>query len=267
MVGIRAAQAQTNEQDLWILTNPEPPFIHLDERGKLEGYAVDVVEGVLRTANLSQEILTAPWARVEQEAQQKANVLVFALARTPERESLYHWITPITANIFGVYSLKPASRPIRHLDDLPVLGDVGVLRGDVRAEILNRYKVPNVVEYNHWQQVVGSLLKQRVDSIFFSDAGLAYYCVQLNVQCDAVQRVFVYQQIQSYLVVSKPGTDPALVARLQEAAIQFKNSETYQGLVEHWLRIYRQQSPFPMHEEDGVLNLWRKENPYRKQDD
>ncbi len=246
------------EQDFWVLTNPEAPFVVEDDKRQLSGYVVDLVRGVLKQAEVSQNILTAPWERVELEARTKSNVLVFALARTPEREDQYHWLTPITANIFAVYSKSSLGIQVAEMSQLAKLNSIAVLQGDVREKILNLYQIPGARPYKSWQKAFDSLLNGRAQALFFSDAGMAFFCENSGRQCGDIRRLMTYQRTQSYLVLSKPGTNPELVSKLTDAAKVFKASEEYNQMAKGWVEKYQQEVTIPMHLEDGVLNLWKK---------
>jgi polar amino acid transport system substrate-binding protein len=248
------------EEDFWILTNPEPPFVELDEKSQLTGYPVDLVRGILQEAKIQQSILTAPWARVEKEARTKANVLVFALARTPEREQEYYWITPITANIFGLYAKKSNQIKMTRFEDIIGVGRVGVLRDDARHELLSSYIPNHISPFSDWQKTMSALLNNKVSAIFFSDAGVEIFCVRLKTDCKQIERIYTYQLTQSYLALSKTGTRPALAKNLTEAASRFKGTREYQQLSQKWINHYKNTLAIPMHLSDGVLNLWNK-NP------
>ena len=124
------------KQDVWVITNLEPPFIKQAEHGWITGYAAEVVRQILTNAEVHQDILVTRWERLEKEAKDKANVVVFALARTPERESRYHWITPLTANMYGVYAHHKPQGSLDSLSELKQFAAVSVLKGDLRETIL-----------------------------------------------------------------------------------------------------------------------------------
>ena len=248
---------ETDSSDFWILTNPEAPFVVQDDKRQLTGMLVDVVNGVLQEAGIEQQILAAPWERVEQEARIKSNVLVFALARTEEREDVYHWITPLTANVFSVYSRHGSKDQYKNVDELASIPSIAVLNNDVRHKILLEAKMTNIVAYGSWQQAVDGVLSGKTDGIFLSDAGIQYFCRISANDCKDLRRVFMYERMFSYLVLSKVQTDTQLAERLKRAANRFKRSEGFSQLTQYWLKQY-EDVPIPMHMEDGVLNLWQQ---------
>jgi polar amino acid transport system substrate-binding protein len=242
--------------DLWVLTNLEPPFSQKDERGQYQGYVIELVQGILEEAHIDQQILAAPWDRVLKEAEIKPNVLVFALARTAEREHNFTWITPISANQIGVFALTAPTPPIAGLQDLNLSQAIGVLNGDFRQNILQRVKAKNIVALPTWQQGLDSLLGRDIDALFFSSMGIQYLCQSMQRDCSEVVPVLAVEEQVSYLALSV-GSDKNLVDTLHAASTRYIASEDYKTMREFWLRKYREEFGFSLHVQNGVLNLWK----------
>ncbi len=253
------ASAKHNDfKEFWILTNPEPPFVVQEKDRRLSGYLIDVIDGILKTAHIQKEVLSAPWERVESEARSKGNVMAFALARTEEREEHYHWITPLTANVYSVYTKKSFAESIENLSGLKTFQNISVLKNDARHNIMVKNGLANVSAFEDWGSAIGALLKGQADAIFFSDAGINYFCELPQHNCKDLVRVFLFQKTTSYLVMSKLGTDPNLVDVMMEAAKSYKSSSAYESVANQWITKYRQELTMPLHIEDGTLNLWKK---------
>lgn len=251
-----ALQAQESE-NFWILTNPEAPFVTINDRRQMDGYLVELIKGIVNLAGIDQEILAAPWERVELEARTKSNVLAFALARTPERENAYYWITPLTSNVFSVFSTLGEKDQFSTLSELIALPSIAVLENDARHKILINANYPAIHTYPSWGDAIEGLLSGKSAAIFFSDPGISYHCSLLGKDCKALKRVFMYQKIVSYLTMSKVESDETLVEALTQAAEEFKQSPQFNHLVAKWLNEYKSQ-PIPMHLEKGVMNLWHQ---------
>ncbi|GAA0859478.1 substrate-binding periplasmic protein [Aliiglaciecola litoralis] len=244
-------------EDFWILTNPEPPFVMVNDKRQMDGYLIDVIYGITHVAGINQRILAAPWQRVELEARSKSNVLAFALARTPEREDRYHWITPLTANVYSVFSAIGEKDQFSGLSQLSALPSIAVLENDARHKILIQAKYPAIHAFATWSQAIESVTSGKSAAIFFSDPGMSYFCTTLGKDCNALKRVFMYRKIVSYLTMSKVESNPVLVDTLTKAAEEFKQSSQFNDTVAKWLDIYQSQ-PIAMHMDNGVMNLWQQ---------
>ena len=184
---------------VWVLTNPEAPLVVADDKRRLSGHLVDVVNGILATANIKRVILAAPWERVEKEARTKSNVLVFALARTPEREDNYHWITPLTANVISVFSLDGEKDQFKSLKDLESLGSIAVLDKDVRHRILLAASYPEIHTFPSWHDAIDAVNSGKSDAIFFSGPGIKHFCFAEGKRLQSARsRVYVSKNIQLF---------------------------------------------------------------------
>jgi polar amino acid transport system substrate-binding protein len=241
--------------DLWVLTNLEPPFSLQNERGKFEGITIEVVDGILKEANLEQQILAAPWERVFKEASSKPNILIFALVRTPEREKQFHWITPLSSVMVGVFSLDQQPSNVTELSQLDLSDSIGVLDGDFRQVVLVKAGAKNIVPLTNWTQGMQKLLNGEIKNIFFSSIGVQIVCQQLGVDCSQVKRLFAYKELQTYVALSL-GSDAETINKLTQAAVRFKQSMAFMEINRKWISKLKKDNGLLVHLDKGVLNLW-----------
>src|ERR1700761_3947677 len=88
-----------------IVTEEFPPFNYTD-KGRLTGYATEVVEAVLAETGVKGNFHVVPWARAMNWAQEKENVLIYSIARNEEREKIFRYVGQITAGQNYFYALK-----------------------------------------------------------------------------------------------------------------------------------------------------------------
>lgn len=250
------AQGQQQKQ-LQVVTSVEPYFIEQNAEGELSGYVIDFIRGLMNEASLSYEIAAKPWARVMYELQYDLNKLAFPVTRTAARESKFHWIAPIFKRQYGLYMLADRDMPkISRLDVFPKGLRVGVLRGDYRYQTLAAKGITQLLEFNSWEQVIGSLLKGRIDAMAFSTLGLQVYCQKMAIDCSRIKSVYVNQPSEGYLVLPRSEDNALLAEDISKAAEDFKLSREYQLLVKKWQQKYRQENVLDIHFKDGYLNLW-----------
>ena len=244
---------------IWVLTHLEPPFSQYDERGKLSGYAVELVQGILTEAGMRQQILAAPWQRILVESKMKSDVLIFALARTQAREEDFYWISPITQNAYSVFGHKSSHQKtgIDAIEQLPPNSLIAVLAGDFREQL--------IIDAGHiavasptWQIALQKFISGEAQYLFFSDGGIDIICLTIEEPCTDITRIFQHQLATTYLAISKQGTSEQLVAKLKSAAANFKQSKQYEALAEHWLMAFKQNNMPNMHQQDGIIKLWAK---------
>ncbi|CAN1600628.1 transporter substrate-binding domain-containing protein [Pseudomonas sp. B21-028] len=102
------------EPALRIVTEELPPY-NMTQGGRMTGMSTEVVQAVLKEVGMQTPIQSMPWARAYQLALNDSNVLIYSIARTPEREALFQWVGAIAPTRWYLYSL--ADRPVK-LDSL-----------------------------------------------------------------------------------------------------------------------------------------------------
>lgn len=75
-----------------IVTTKFPPYMELSAEDRPIGPGVDFVRRVAARAGQTPAIRMLPWARALLTAESEANTLIFMIARTPERETRFHWV-------------------------------------------------------------------------------------------------------------------------------------------------------------------------------
>ncbi|WP_341524070.1 transporter substrate-binding domain-containing protein [Pseudomonas sp. G.S.17] len=110
------APSAVAEPALRIITEELPPY-NMTQNGQLTGMSTEVVQAVLKEIGIEASIQPMPWARAYELALNESNVLIYSIARTPEREELFQWVGAIAPTQWYIFSL--AERPIKlnSLDD------------------------------------------------------------------------------------------------------------------------------------------------------
>ena len=117
-----------------IVTEEFPPFNYTD-KGRLTGYATEVVEAVLAEVGVTGNFHILPWARAMNWAQEKENVLIYSIARNEEREKKFKYVGQITEGENYFYALKGRNIEVTSLDEAKKFV-VGVVHDDIKEDML-----------------------------------------------------------------------------------------------------------------------------------
>ncbi|GGD48987.1 substrate-binding periplasmic protein [Lacimicrobium alkaliphilum] len=243
------------QNDLAILTHEEPPFVFRDQTDQLTGYAVELVGGIQTHLGSHQPVLLNPWARAYMRATEQGRVVLFPLVRNEEREALFHWLMPLTRNLHAVFANGSPGK-IAALEQLEQFTAVGVQRGDFRESLLIDAGLKNLVSYTTWRQAVTALTKGRIDALFFSAAGLDYYCGQLKRDCSSYTSIYTHNIETTYIALSRLGVDEQEAERWQQATEAFRDSAMFTQMRNSWLKRIRSEYGLTLHYADSALNLW-----------
>lgn len=88
-----------------VVTELSPPH-QTFENGKVSGTSTDIVRRLLEESKVQAEFKIYPWARAYNIAKTTPNTLIYNIARTPERETLFHWIGHVASYQFAFVKLR-----------------------------------------------------------------------------------------------------------------------------------------------------------------
>jgi len=166
-------------------------------------------------------------------AQNQPNVLLFSMARTPEREPQFNWIGPFASNDWVFYALKGAGITINALDDARLVKTIGVYNQDSKHEFLLAQKFTNLDPVTDNVQNLKKLLARRIDVLLNNDIGMRMQLAALGHSLDEVEALFVVKKFDLYAVLSK-GTDQKTVDRWQRAFQELQK----EGFVQEQQRVW-----------------------------
>ena len=81
--------------ELKIFTNEEPPLNFRGQDNQVTGFAVDIVQEILKRTATNSKINLLTWARGYQYLQQEENVFLFSMAQTDQRKNKFQWVGPL----------------------------------------------------------------------------------------------------------------------------------------------------------------------------
>lgn len=105
--------------DKLILTTEElGPFNYTDpQTKKVIGIAIEIVEELMKKAQVNYQVQMMPWARAYKQALEDPNVCAFATYKTPERTPLFKWVGPLLVAKWSFYALSDSNIVIHSIDD------------------------------------------------------------------------------------------------------------------------------------------------------
>lgn len=229
-----ALTANNQTPALRVVTELSPPHQTVVD-GKVDGVSTQIVLATLKQAGLESRIEVYPWARAFYIASSTANVLIYNMARTPEREDEFHWIGPVANYRLGLVRLtERTDLAPNHLKDLgPAV--IAVQRADFSSHYLEQQGMKIGKELQLSADIFESwrlLLKGKVDYVVDDEAALALMEKQLLQPEGIASFVLAIPELEqkTYLAASK-NSDAELVKKLQQAHLEVQKTELYQNVM------------------------------------
>jgi polar amino acid transport system substrate-binding protein len=184
------------------------------QNGKVAGPASEVVEATLKRAGLNDYRLALyPWARAYDMAQQEANVLIYLIARTPEREPMFKWVGEIMRIDYHFYKLRERKDiVVRDLESAKNYS-VGVLREDVRYQYLLSQGFTKLVVSGLNIDNFRKLLNRQVQLVPMPESDAVRLCQEAKVNFADLEQVYTLDTMATgiYMAYSKSTSDDIVV--------------------------------------------------------
>lgn len=176
---------------------PFLPYTVADAAGHATGPTAQLIAALSERLRRPGPVHVLPFARALATAENEANTLVGLLARSPERETRFHWVCPVVDYEVNVYRLRRHSIVVRSLDDLKPLRIAGVTQ-DIKTNYLQRNGII-VIPAADEDQAVRLLLNVRVDAIASHPASIHLRLREMNESADAVDVLLPLPELSSKL--------------------------------------------------------------------
>ena len=219
--------------ELQLLADENPPLSFTDGM-QAKGLAVDVVREIQRRVGDDTLIEFQPWARGYRTVSTQANVGLFAMARTPERETLFQWLGPVSASKASFYGKRGSGLRINNLDDAKAVERIMVVRDFYTHRLLERLGFTNLELVPKPETMVKMALNDRAPLMFTSSATLPDMLEKAGANPGDLELVYTVTSIQTYVAFSL-GTPRDMVAKWQAALDAMKRDGSYAVMYAKWL--------------------------------
>lgn len=222
-----------------VVTEEMPPY-NMTENGKVTGFSTDIVRAVMKEAGIDAPIQVMPWARAYDRALSVPNVLIYSIARTPEREALFEWVGPIAPTNWYIYSLAERPVTLHSLED--ARGQkIATVNMDVGQQFLlsRGFKMGTELQSTSRYENNYRMLKIEHVGLWISNELNAIYLMRQNGDDPdkALVRSLPLPELSSpeglSLAFSK-GTSPAIVERFRQALQTVRRNGTYDSVMSTW---------------------------------
>lgn len=202
------------------------------QNGRVGGPATDVVEATLQEAGLDYQLSLYPWARAYDLAQQQPNVLIYLIARTPEREERFKWVGEVIRYQFNFYKLRSREDIQVNSTDDARRYLVGVVRDDVRHDQLMAQGFTKLALAPQNLDNMRRLVNGQIELLPLIEADARRLSVEVGSQYSELEKLATLDVGSGglYLAYSL-ATDDATVERTRQAFERIRSSGELQRLM------------------------------------
>ncbi len=231
--------AQTVD-DLILQSEEFPPY-NFTEKGVLRGTSADVLAKILVAVGSKltlSDVKVLPWARSVYELKNTPNTVLFAMTRTPERETQYKWAGPITVARNVLVGREDRALQVTNLAQAANY-HVGVIREDAGEQLLLAKGFPRrAIQYaSTAQNLLKMLMVQRIDLVAYDENVLRWlWSHDPELQSRVTLKSYVVLETGAHYFAFNRQTPDAVVAAFQEALDDLKRNGTFQKILDSHLK-------------------------------
>lgn len=218
------------QPNLTVVTELSPPNQTLINN-QVTGYSTELVKMIISEAQLNASISMYPWARAYKMASHNSNTLIYSMARTTEREALFHWIGPVAQFKMGFVKLTQRSDINFNDTEQAKQYKIAVQRHDLATQVLVKRGF-EVLLTTDIQKSYQLLLARKVDMVVDDANYIAAMSEQLAINANTLTFVHAIEglTVAGYLAANI-NTDEEAVKALQQAFLKVKDTEKYHQLM------------------------------------
>jgi len=221
---------------LRFVTEELPPYQIVDSSGKLvAGTSFSLISELLDNIQVEAKIEVMPWARAYRTALDEKNTFIFSIARSPQRESSFHWIAPLRQLRFHFYGLKKASSEV-YLAKKSVLDlRVVAVRGSIEADLLRQSGFTtnqNLTLTDNYLSGWKMLLLGRVDAIYANEYVKSGITKQLGFDESPFYVQYSMNQVLELYIAANVNSDPEIISLITRQFNKMKKSGRMREIIE-----------------------------------
>lgn len=216
-------------QSLTIYTEINAPLQFLGEDGRLTGLAVDVVQEIQKRVGNKDPIQLVPWARGYLDLETLPNIVLFATARTAERNPLFKWVGPFDETVFSLYVKADTKTQLKNLEEAKKLGAIGVYKNDVRDLYLTKAGFTNLDRTIDNVANVKKLMAGRIEAFASASVSIDELTRSAGYKAEDVREALTFMRVQQFLAFSME-TQDSTVNDWSKAFTAMKKDKTFEQI-------------------------------------
>jgi len=217
-------------ESIIVVTEDFPPYNYLSN-GQAEGISSEIVTAALKESGITTKSWDFyPWPRSYAIALAKKNVLIYSIARVPERETLFQWVGTIAPYKTSFYMSSNQSFVVNSMTDAKKF-TVGVSRDDAIKIYLEEHGFDKLHVSRLDVLNIRMLLSGKFQLIAYDEASFQYRLEQTGLDPNAFERIYRIAELtdELYMAFSKQ-TNKATVEKLRNGLSAIKEKGIYSDI-------------------------------------
>lgn len=212
------------ETHSWRIVTELGPYQKAQKKGVFNLTYDDFVRELIASVDPQAEIEIMPWARAYYIARTQKNVLIFPIAREPEREKDFHWIAELDAvNLSFIGLTERSDISLENIEDAKIW-TIGAIRDSLGQQYLedkNFELRKHFLLRSDLTELLKLLFLGRID-LMVADFDLLYLVIEEKKLSKGMVKVY-YQPKDSKSVLYVAANKDSYLRDMNKLAVHLKN--------------------------------------------
>ena len=216
-----------------------PPYHFRNAKGEMQGFAVEVLQSVVKEMGCAVHFRERPWKRQLLELQSGEADIAMEAYYNDERAKYAYFSESYSPRTSNLWIRKNTSIQASNIGELM---DKGLLLGVTRnfyygPEIQKRLSAPNINAVQSEQTNYHKLQKKRIDGFLGDWLATTWGLKQQGLENEIVRSTLPVYSAPAFFMLSKKSLSPEFVTRFNQALAQIKQEGKYQQILDKYTHI------------------------------
>ncbi len=222
-------------------TEEYPPLNYRDNN-ELHGISIDILGAVMSGygTNVTQnKVILLPWSEGYEMAKTGPRTVLFSVARTPDRESLFKWAGPFASSSNAVFSVRNYTSAYQNSSALKSIR-IGIIANTSSISSLKDIGIPesSLVTGHDGAEMVSLLESGAIDAWVTGEMTGKHFIGTFAADPNRYEVIYRFPPTDFYYAFS-PDTPDTLVEAFQEGLNEVRNEKNETGVTKYEEIMYR----------------------------
>ena len=209
------------------------PLTAANKEGQAIGFVSDIVKEIKTRMGNQEAIMVMEWELIYRLALLNPNVVIFSIAKTPEREPLFNWVGPVVQNTAYLYKNSASNLAVPSIEYAKQVKKIATTSSWWMEQLLIDMGFENLVSFPTPVQCVKQLVERKVDLSVFTNLTVKEIATDAGYDMSQIEPVLHLATRDVYVAISK-GTSEKFVNTFREAFEKMLTDGTYTALYQKY---------------------------------
>ena len=216
-----------------------PPYHFRNAKGEMQGFAVEVLQSVVKEMGCSLDFRERPWKRQLQELQSGEADIAMEAYYNDDRAKYAYFSESYSPSMANLWIRKETNIKASNIGELL---DKGFMLGVTKdfyygPEVQKRLTAPNIAAVLSEQTNYHKLQKKRIDGFLGDWLATTWGLKQQGLEKEIVRSPLPVYSAPAFFMLSKKSLSPQFVTQFDQALGKIKHEGRYQQILDKYTRL------------------------------